>query len=112
MLFLRLLYMRCIFYMILHQSCNLLHILWVDVDSGAAEEGEANHQGVGAVGVGADFAFKASKVASDYADGVVDAEFSRRELDGGVGLAEHEFQLLDFRIADDGHWLVEATAIS
>lgn len=70
--------------MILHQSCNLLHILWVDVDSGAAEEGEANHQGVGAVGGGADFAFKASKTPSDYTDGVVDAEFHWHKLNGCI----------------------------
>lgn len=61
------------------------------MDGGAAEEGEADYQGVGAVRVGADFAFEASEAASDYADGVVDAEFGRRELDGSVGLAEHEF---------------------
>ena len=84
-------YKRCDVYMHSHLSCNFLHILWVDVDGGAAEEGEADYEGVGAVGVGADFTFEASEVASDYADGVVDAEFGRRELDGGVGLAEHEF---------------------
>lgn len=82
------------------------------MDGGAAEEGEADYEGVGAVGVGADFAFKAPEAASDYADGVVDAEFCRRELDGGVGLAEHEFQFLYLGIANDCHWLVEATAIS
>lgn len=54
------------------------------MDGGAAKEGEAYEEGVGAVGVGADFAFKTSEVASDYADGVVDAKFGRRELDGCV----------------------------
>lgn len=54
------------------------------MDGGAAEEGETDYQDVGAVGVGADFAFKTSEVASDYADGVVDAKFGRRELDGCV----------------------------
>lgn len=84
-------YKRCDVYMHSHLSCNFLHIFWVDVDGGTAEEGEAYYQGVGAVGVVADFAFEASEAASDYADGVVDAEFGRRELDGSVGLAEHEF---------------------
>ena len=100
-------YKRCDVYMHSHLSCNFLHIFWVDVDGGTAEEGEAYYQGVGAVGVVADFAFEASEAASDYADGVVDAEFCRCELDGCVGLAEHEFKLLDFRIANDCHGVVE-----
>lgn len=82
------------------------------MDGGAAEESEAYYQGVGAVGVVADFAFEAAKAASDDADGVVDAEFCRCELDGCVGLAEHEFKLQYLGIADDRYWFIEATAIS
>lgn len=78
---------------------------------GAAEEGEAYQKGVGAVGVGADFAYKASEVTSDYADGVVDAKFGRSELDGRVRLAEHEFQFFYFGIADNCHRFVKATAV-
>ena len=56
----------------------------MDVEEGAAEEGEADEEGVGAVGVGADFALEAGEVAADDADGVVDAELGGGELNGAV----------------------------
>ena len=54
------------------------------MEEGAAEEGEADEEGVGAVGVGADFALEAGEVAADDADGVVDAELGGGKLDGAV----------------------------
>ena len=83
-------------------------VLGGDVEEGAAEEGEADEEGVGAVGVGANFAFEAGEVAADDADGVVDAECGGDKLHGGVGVAEHEFELLHLCLADDGYGFVEA----
>lgn len=79
-----------------------------DVEEGAAEEGEADEEGVGAVGVGANFALEAGEVAADDADGVVDAECGGDKIHGGVGVAEHEFELLHLCLADDGYGFVEA----
>ena len=81
------------------------------MDGGAAKEGEAYEEGVGAVGVGADFALKATEVASDYADGVVYSEFGRCKFNRGVRLAEHEFQFLYFSVANDSYRFVETTGI-
>ena len=57
---------------------------------------------MGAVGVAPYLALKSAQVATDYTDGVVDVEFSGSEVDGAVGLTEHEFELLYLGIADDG----------
>lgn len=78
------------------------------MEEGAAEDGETDQKGVGAVGVGADFAFEAGEVTADDADGVVDAELGGDELDRCVGVSEHEFELLHLCLADDGDGFVEA----
>lgn len=79
-----------------------------DVEEGAAEDAEADQEGVGAVAVGAYFAFEALEVAADDADGVVDAELGGDELDRGIGAAEHEFEFIHLGLADDGDGFVEA----
>lgn len=94
-----------------HQALYLLNILGVDENDGAPEQGEAYGKGVGTIGIGPYFTFKATKTAADYAHIVVHAEDGRYELDWFVGLAEHEFQFLNFGISDNGHGLVEATGI-
>lgn len=81
------------------------------MDGGAAEEGEADEEGVGAVGIGANLALQTAEVAANHADGVVDTECSRDKLNWAVGLAEHEFQLPYLCVADDCHRLVEPPAI-
>lgn len=78
------------------------------MEEGAAEDGEADQEGVGAVGVGADFALEASEVAADDADGVVDAEVGGGKLDGAVRVAEHEPEFGHFGVADDGDGFARA----
>lgn len=87
-------------------------VVGVDEDCGAAKEGEADDEGVGAVGVFADFAFESAEAAADHAHVVVDAEGCRDEFDGALGLSEHETHLVDFGVADDGHGLVEPAGVS
>lgn len=72
-----------------------------DQEGGAAKKGEAYQEGVGAVGVAADFTFEAAEVAADHADGVVDMEFGGLEAYGGVGLAEHKAEFLHLGVGDD-----------
>lgn len=79
-----------------------------DVEEGAPEDTEADEEGVGAVGVGADFALEALEVATDDADGVVDTELGWNELYGCIGVSEHKFELLHLGLADDGDRFVEA----
>lgn len=69
---------------------DFFDVLGIDEDGGAAEHGEADDKGVGAVGVASYLALEAAQVAADYTDGVVDVEFGGSKVDGAVGLTEHE----------------------
>lgn len=81
---------------------DFFDVAGVDEDGGAAEHGEADDKGVGAVGVAPYLALESAKVAADYPDGVVDVEFGGSEVDGAVGLTEHKPELINLGIADDG----------
>lgn len=63
---------------------------------------------MGAVGVGHYGAGESAEGASEYADGVVDAEGLGGEFDAVVGLAEHEFEFVDLWVGDDGDGFVKA----
>lgn len=69
---------------------------------GAAEHGDGDRKGVGAVGVVADPAGEAAEAAADDTDGVVGAEDGGSELYLVVGLAEHEAQGLHLGFGDYG----------
>ena len=99
-------------YVALYGYSDFFDVGGVDVDGGAAEEGEGDEERVRAVGVGADFALEAAEAASDDADTVTAVIVLTYKFDRSLGVSEHEFQRADFGVCDDGYRFVEAAAVS
>lgn len=83
-----------------------------DAEGGAAEVGEADGEGVGAVGGGGDVALEAAEAAAENADRVAEAVNGGGKLDGIVALSEHELELCYFDIGDGGCRAVEASGVN
>lgn len=118
----------CIVYLIFYGECrntiltgsarrrklkllNLLDVLRVDDEGGASEMREADDEFAGAVGFLADFTFEATEVSTNHSNIVIYPEYRWLKFYRLVRLTEHEFQLLNLFVANNGDWLVESAGI-
>ena len=80
--------------------CDFFEVVRGDGDHGGAEDVEVDDE-VGGAALADDVAFESGEVTTDDSDVVTEVEGLCREVDGAVGMVEHELEAFHLGVGDD-----------
>lgn len=80
--------------------CDFFEVVRGDGDHGGAEDVEVDDK-VGGVALADDVAFESGEVTTDDPDVIAEMEWLCREVDGAVGMVEHELEAFHLGVGDD-----------